>query len=149
MMLVDQLSQCTGVSVAIISKLLAMKSLEVHEQPEYTALIKKLDARVLELTLRDARQVLDAELPAVVERYTQKYKLDNFPLSGYMVGNWVMGYLNNPEHLPNLIRIHQAFPKNVMIEVVPEVLQILGKMEKGRAAWQQAFATLVLPLIAK
>jgi hypothetical protein len=148
-MLIDELSQHIGVPVTTISKLLALKSLEVHEQADYKALVKQLNPQALEATLRDARHVLDANLPAVVERYTKKYKLDNFPLSGYMVSNWVMGYLNNPEHLPNLIRIHQAFTKNVMIEVVPEVLQILGKMDKGREAWQRAFATLVLPMIAK
>ena len=127
-----------------VRELLTLSPQELQDSPEFIALLDSLDPASLHGTLEEARQTLDAELPGLVSDFTNHYDIDHFPLSSFMLGNWILGFLNYPTELTQLPQIHANIPVTIIQEAIPYVLEMFGKMESGGSQWQKAFAAMAL-----
>lgn len=65
-----------------------------------------------------------------------------------MVCNWVMAYVKTPDTLPELLNTHTNVPVEIMRDALPDILEMLGNVPENAEHWQQAFSTVVIPLIA-
>ncbi|MGJ3239803.1 MAG: hypothetical protein ACFE0Q_13920 [Anaerolineae bacterium] len=144
--MIDQLlAGYLGKPEADISALRQKSVQELKNDSVYQKMIDDLDMELLNTTMARTREYMDNHLPPLVEHYKQKYSLETFPITGYMVCNWVMAYIKAPHTLHNLQTTHNNVPQSIIIEVLPEVLEILGNAEAGKT-WQKAFSTIVIPL---
>lgn len=143
----EALAEQLGVSLHDIQLFLSMPADELRKNALYQSLLEDIDADYLYGTLGEARRALDGILPGLVDYVKSKYHVAHFPLTSYMLGNWVVGFLNYPDELWRLSKIHRQIPPHIMHEVVPEVLAGLGEMSTGSSAWQRAFAVIVVPML--
>lgn len=130
-----------------VSRLLSARSDIIFQDETFQGLVHNLDANSLRDTMHLARAVLDEHLPSLIENAKQRYQLDYFPLSGYMLSNWVVGYLTySSEDLGQLYTIHRPIPTHIIRGTVPEILSIFDHMEEFSNDWKKAFATIVIPI---
>jgi hypothetical protein len=101
---------------------------------------------VIQQNLPAARVIMEMGLPPIVERIQKTYHIEHFPLSSFMLGNWVIGYLNMPKALSRLPTQHAGVPLEIMHEVIPEVLAVVGEIPQAGAIWQKTLGTLMLTL---
>lgn len=144
----DVIARSTGRPLEVIQTLLRSKPDTLYTNNMYVDMLNEIDVKLLQSTMSLTRHHLDSELPPLVETYKQKYQLSEFPLTGYMVCNWVVGYLDSRQHLPDLLHTHKAVPVHIMTDALPEVLDILGNAPAQGELWQYAFSTMVIPLLA-
>ncbi|MBN1564569.1 MAG: hypothetical protein JXA10_12060 [Anaerolineae bacterium] len=133
-----------GLSVNEVERLLALPPAAIYDDPAYQAVVNQLDADVLRQTLGHVRAVYDKGLAPI----KAKYGLSNTIMSGFTLGNWVLGYLTTPDHLNNMLDRHAALPREVIAAALPELVALLDDLPAGRGEWQRALVTFSLPLIA-
>ena len=133
-----------NVSPANVDALLNLTPEELYESPEFVSILESLDPELLRDTLQEARSVLDDDLPALVDDFMNHYHIDHFPLTSYMVGNWVVGFATYPSELVRLPQIHANIPIHIIREAAPHILDMLENMADGKKHWQKAFATMCL-----
>lgn len=147
-MLVNLLAKYIGIAEQDVTHLLSESPMEVHRDPRYKALVDKIDFDTLSESMVSSRRYMDEHLKPLVAFYSEKHNLEEFPLSGYMVCNWVVAYMKQPTALPNLLKTHTSVSRGVMLDVLPDVLDLLGDVPQHSKDWQQAFSIVVIPLIA-
>lgn len=116
--------------------------------PTYIALLYDLDFECLRATLPYAKTVLEAGLPVLVARWSAEYNLYDFPLNGHMLSDWIADFLQFPAEVWRLRDVHKSVPLPLIHEVIPGILAILEALGEVSHVWQQAFATMVIPLAA-
>lgn len=146
-MLVNTLSQHLGASPAQIEQLLRYSGHRIQSDPTYLRLLDQVDSEKLGSSMVETRLYMDRVLPELVTVYKRRYELESFPLDGFMVSNWIVGYLHTPERLSDLLLRHTDIRKDVMQAALPEILDLLGGAPQHPGAWQRAFATIAIPLI--
>ncbi|GAB5493871.1 MAG: hypothetical protein Phog2KO_40860 [Phototrophicaceae bacterium] len=142
------IADLTGYSVETIEDIMHDSPRYVYDNHIYQDLFKSIEVDVLVKTISEIRHYLDEQLPSIIEVYKQKYDLDEFPLTGYMLCNWVMAFINMPIALPRLIKIHDDVSKEVMRDVLPDIINILEDAPVASAVWQKAIGIFVLPMIS-
>lgn len=148
-MIHNTISQATSRTPEVISNLMELRPREIYQADIYINMLEDIDVAALKLSMSSTRAHLDDELPPLVEAYKEKYNMTEFPLTGYMVCNWVVGYLSVQQNLPDLIEKHTTVSRGIMGEALPEILEILARTPMNNEEWVKAFATLVIPLMAE
>ncbi|KAB2906104.1 MAG: hypothetical protein KJ064_11235 [Anaerolineae bacterium] len=144
------LAGCIGISTEDVEVLLNQSSTEIYQNTFYQNLIAGLDYKLLGKTLQDARAVYDTYLPDLAIHLRDVYHLSNRGMTSLTLGNWLLGFLHNPNTLSKLYEMHRHIPMDVLEEGLPAVLDILGQMPPtGRTEWQKAMALLSLPFFAQ
>lgn len=147
-MLVDALAELTGLDVEQTRRLLNMSGRAVYDDPTYQNLLGRLDKQTLQLTLHGARDAYEAGLPDMRQRIRGKFHFSTEPVTPYALANWLIGFLDFPDRLVDLLMWHTRVPLEVVQEGLPMIVGMLDRMEAGRREWKQAAATIALPLIA-
>ncbi len=147
-MLNSTLSGHLGISPTEVEQLLDLTSDQFQANSVYQSLLAQLDADAIIDSLPEARHVLDLKVPPLVDAMKAKHHVSHFPLTAFMLTNWVAGYLTFPDQLWTLPETHHNVPKHIVREVVPEVLPMFSDLGAAAPSWQRAFATLVLPLLS-
>ena len=91
------------------------------------------------------REVYDKELPGL----KAQYGLADTVMSGYTLCNWVLGYLNYPSKLSDLLDQHGRIPVETMLDMLPKLVEMLETVPEGRQEWERAFLIITLPLLAR
>ena len=126
-------------------RLLALSPADVYTDPVYQDVVARLDADLLRQTLVHVRAAYEDGLGPIKE----KYGLSNTIMSGFTLGNWVLGFLTSPDHLNDMLDRHAALSQDVIAAALPELVDLLDDLPAGRAEWQCALVAFSLPLIAQ
>lgn len=146
--MIDQvIAASVGRPTVIITDLLNMSPEAIYESTVYQELVSEIDNSALH-AIAGMRPYLDEQLPPLVETYKQKYQMDEFPLTGLMLCNWVLGFANMTYALPQLLKLHENVSRDVMREVLPEIMDILEGAPDGVDVWKKTFAIFVIPLVS-
>lgn len=143
------LSQYTGISANQIARILSLKQAQVYEDPDYQAWISQLDPTALYETLPLARAAYEQGMPQFAEHLRDNYGLDNTKMSPFTLGNWLVGFLQYPNTITNLAKLHHRIPPQAFREMLPMMLTMLDTMPDGGAQWQRALALMALPLLVR
>lgn len=139
-----------GISTEDVEVLLNQSSTEIYQNTFYQNLVAGLDYKLLGKTLQDVRAVYDTYLPDVAIHLRDVYHLRNRGMTSLTLGNWLLGFLHNPNTLSKLYEMHRHIPVDALEEGLPAVLDILGQLPPtGRMEWQKAMALLSLPFFAQ
>jgi hypothetical protein len=144
-MLSDNLAAYLDVAPEEVERLLTLAPHDMYDDPLYQDLLAQLDEVRLRDTLGHARALYDQGLPAI----KVKFGWSDTVMSGFTLGNWVLGFLSYPQRLPDLVNYHRRLSGKAIAEALPELAGLLDAMPEGRADWQRALVTLSLPLVAK
>lgn len=134
-----------GLSVDEVERLLALNPAAIYEDAAYLRVVHTLDTGVLRATLQAVRDIYEDGLPPIKE----KYGLSDTIMSGYTLGNWVLGFLTAPDHLNDMLERHASIPTDVIEDALPELVDLLEDLSNGKDEWQRALVTFSLPLIAR
>ena len=146
-MLTKTLADYIGTRESTIEDLLQLSPTQIYQSEAYQALVAKLDRDLLHQTLPEARGAYEQGLPRFKREMGKSYDFDRSPMSAFTLGNWLVGFLQQPDALNTLPKFHGDVPRPVMREGLPHLLSILDRMGQGRQEWQQALAVLSLPLV--
>ena len=141
----ESIADTMGISVADAERLLALPPADIYADAVYHAVVECLDATLLHQTLKHVRAVYDEQLDPIKE----KYGLSDTIMSGFTLGNWVLGFLASPDHLNDMLERHTQIPTDIIEDVLPELVDLMVELPEGSAEWQCALVTFSLPLIAK
>lgn len=147
-MLEQTLATHIGVSQAEVSRLLKMKQSQIYTDPNYQRWLHSLDAARLNDTLQLARAAYEKKLPYFTNLLKTDYGLADTPMSAFTLGNWVVGFLQYPEQISDLARMHNKLPREAVVRMLPEMIGMLDDLPQARAEWQRALALMALPLAA-
>lgn len=134
-----------GLTVKDVDQLLALSPAAVYDDPIYQEVVASLDPTLLRTTLGQVRDIYAAGLDPIKE----KYGLSDTIMSGFTLGNWVLGFLTSPNHLNDMLERHANIPPQAIEDALPELVDLLEDLDDGRAEWQRVLVTFSLPLIAK
>ncbi|MFP4323161.1 MAG: hypothetical protein ACLFTK_11970 [Anaerolineales bacterium] len=148
-MLTKSLANYIGVSTRDVQTWLNMSAAGIYDDPAYQDLVYGLDRALLEETLSEARAVYEDALPEFQAALGSEYNFRNTPMSAYTLGNWLVGFLQYPDSLPELLDIHARIPQSVLTAGLPMLLSYLDDMPQGGAEWQRALAILALPMMSE
>lgn len=148
-MLAQILAPYLELNPRVVDNLLRKSGRGIQADPMYQDLVASLDRDALNSSMVDTRLYMDRQLPPFVQKVKKEQHIEEFPLDGFMVSNWIIGYLHTPQRLPDLLNKHRQVPKDVMQYVLPHVLEMLGGTPKYSAEWQKAFATIAIPLVVE
>lgn len=129
--------------------MLSLSQQALSEDAGFQTLISQLDTNTLDQTLSLARAAYETRMDAFHKVLEQHYGLARTSMSAYTLGNWVVGYAQFPNAVGNLTHLHRRLPVGAIVELLPDMLAVLGEMPQGREAWQHALAVMTLPLLAK
>ncbi|MCU0463768.1 MAG: hypothetical protein MUF38_04280 [Anaerolineae bacterium] len=147
-MLEDTLAHYIGANKDQINRLTRMKQSQVYSDPTYQAWVQQMDAGALHETLAHARAAYEEHLPQFAAILSTRYGMSNTPMSSFTLGNWLVGFLQYPDSISNLSKMHQRIPQEAFREMLPEMIQMLDDLPTGREGWQRALALMALPLVA-
>lgn len=148
-MLEATLADYIGVETRDVQRLLRMKQSRIYDDPTYQAWIAKLDANQLHQSLNEARAAYEKMLPQFSQQLSERYNMNNTPMSPFTLGNWLVGFLQYPDAIRELSQKHNRLPREAVIDMLPEMLSMMNGMKQGRADWQKALALMALPLAAE
>jgi hypothetical protein len=134
-----------GISVDEAGRLLALSPAAVYDDSAYQDAVNRLDVDLLRHTLVHVRAAYENGLDPIKE----KYGLSDTVMSGFTLGNWVLGFLADPDHMNDMLERHARIPTDVIENALPELVGLLEDIPEGRAEWQRALVTFSLPLIAR
>ncbi len=141
----ESIANYMGIPVDEVERLLALPPADVYADAAYLNVINRLDEKLLRRTLLHVRMAYEDGLDPIKE----KYNLSDTIMSGYTLGNWVLGFLAAPGHLSAMLDRHARIPADVIEATLPELTDLLGDLPEGGAEWQRALVAFSLPMIAK
>jgi len=141
----EEIADLLHITVDEANRLLNLAPKALYQDAGYQSLVQQLDANRLHKTAPQAR----AAYPHSLDPVKEKYGLSDTIMSGYTLVNWVLGFLQSPTHLPDMLDRHARLDRDTIEAVLPELLDILGDLEDGSHDWQQALMVFSLPLIAR
>ncbi len=147
-MLTNTISKYTGLDPNEVERLLGMSAKDIFADPTFQDMVDKLDKKLLENTVINAREAYRGKVEEFSARLESKYKLQNPTMSAFTLANWLVGFLYSPDNLIDLLDRHERVPKEALADGLPEILDMLSAMDEGRDEWQHAMALLSMPLIA-
>ncbi|NDJ74672.1 MAG: hypothetical protein GYB65_00315 [Chloroflexi bacterium] len=127
-----------------IERLLALPAEDIYRDPAYMDLVRGLDEDELQRTARLVREVYDERLEPIKE----KHGLSGTIMSGFTLGNWVIGLLMMPDRLPGLLEKHANLSPQLIAETLPDLIELLEYAPAGQREWQEALVVRTLPLLA-
>jgi hypothetical protein len=144
-MVADLYAKYAGLPADETERLLAMPAEAIYRDRSYQSLVTSLDADVLHDTAQFVREAYDKGLPHLKARYG----LAGTVMSGFTLCNWVLGYLNYPAKLSDLLGQHERIPVKTMTDMLPELVDLLEGVPEGRQEWERALLIMTLPLLAR
>ncbi len=147
-MLSEILAGFTGLPTSEVERLMSMTGAKVYDDPVYQELLTHLNKDRLYETLPLARDAYRDGLPAFKDNLMQQFHYGTEPVTPFLLANWLLGFLQYPDELVGLLKRHTRIPLEIVQAGLPDILRMLDVMPEGRAEWQQAAATLALPLVA-
>lgn len=143
------LAHYTGMPSSEVVRLLGMSQRDIYEDSAYKRMVEQLPSTILYETLPQARAAYERYLPQFAEILAMRYGMKNTPMSAFTLGNWLVGFVEQPTAIINLSKIHSRLPQQAVIEMLPEMIGMLDGMSEGRENWQRALALMALPLAAR
>lgn len=147
-MLVKILSDSIGIAEADIEALLALPRTALLNHPTYNRLLEGLDSDLLGETLSHAREIYESKMPGVINSISEEYAYRGRGMTAFTLGNWLLGFVSQPNQLPKLMDFHNRVPTPAIAAGLPLILGALATMEEGAAEWVKAMAVLSLPFFA-
>jgi hypothetical protein len=147
-MITQILSRNIGISVDEVQKLMRLSRSQLYDNPFYQNLVNQLDFESLRYSVGDARKVYETHLPELVAHLREEYGYTGKPMTAFNLGNWLVGFLSQPDQLYRLIDLHKQVPLEVISTGLPDILEMLGEMGPSGREWQKALAVLSLPFFA-
>lgn len=147
-MLIELLAAKIGISKAEVSYFLDLSPTTLCKDPEYLAMIKTLDAELLQDSLAVVRSEYDKILPSIRLSLQERYQINAEPMSGYTLGNWLIGFLTYPGNMAKLLEFHTHIPSQAITEMASVLIKSLDNMTVARQEWQRALGIFLLPLLA-
>ena len=144
-MLTELYAKHAGLAAEETERLLAMPAEAIYQDQRYLALVKSLDVSLLHDTAGAVHKAYEAGLPGLKEQYG----LGGTTMGGFTLCNWVLGYLNYPTRLSDLLGQHDRIPVKIMRNMLPELVGLLRDVPEGREEWERAFLIITLPLLAR
>jgi hypothetical protein len=144
-MLADLYAHYAGLPADETERLLAMPAETIYRDAAYQSLVTGLDETLLHDTAQFVREAYDQGLPDLKARYG----LAGTVMSGFTLCNWVLGYLNYPTKLSDLLGQHERIPVKTMTDMLPELVDLLEGVPEGRQEWERALLIITLPLLAR
>jgi hypothetical protein len=144
-MLADLYANYAGLPADETERLLAMPAEAIYQDGGYLSRVTGLDVSLLHNTARFVREAYDKGLPDLKARYG----LAGTVMSGFTLCNWVLGYLNYPTKLSDLLGQHERIPVKTMTDMLPELVDLLEGVPEGRQEWERALLIITLPLLAR
>ncbi|NDJ54497.1 MAG: hypothetical protein GYB68_15620 [Chloroflexi bacterium] len=138
-----------GIPDASLDRLATLSTRDLLADPTYREMLSSLDCDLLEATLPEARAALENNLPAIAERVVAEWALDRNPMSAYTLGNWVVAFARQPDHIEQLIHFHDRMPSQLFRDVLPEIVSLFNEMPRGAEAWKYAITVLGLVLASR
>lgn len=136
-----------GTDVEIIDKLRNMDAETMYHHPDYQRLIASVDKRKLDRTLPLAKEAYANGLDKLKVQLTIKYRVDAKPMSAYTLASWVVGILDHPNRLSDLIQMHDKIPGRAIVDSLDTLVDILDTLPEGKDTWQRALCLLTMPLM--
>ena len=144
-MLIKVLSESIGISDFDVQELLARPRAELFTNPAYTALVASLDSSLLSTTLPQAREIYETRMPGVIDSISADYAYNGRGMTPFTLGNWLLGFVSQPNQLPKLMDFHTRVPVAAIEAGLPLILDALWTMGDGAEEWVKAMAVLSLP----
>jgi hypothetical protein len=144
-MLTELYANYAGLPADETERLLAMPAEAIYQDQRYLALVKSLNVSLLHNTAGAVHKAYEEGLPDLKARYG----LSGTTMGGFTLCNWVLGYLNYPTRLSDLLGQHDRIPVKTMLSMLPELVDLLRDVPQGREEWERAFLIITLPLLAR
>lgn len=144
----ELLAHTIGIPVREIQRLFRLDRVEMYNDSEYRRLVREIDLELLGTTLPLARQVYDRIMPDVIAAVRSEFDYAGRGMSAFTLGNWVIGFLTQPDELSKLLEFHDGVPSAVFEISLPSILDALNQIENGGREWAKAMAILSLPLLS-
>jgi hypothetical protein len=139
------ITEFTDLSEQEIERLLALPPRALYDDPVYVSVLTTLDVATLRQTLPYAREVYDEHLQQLKERHN----LGSTVMSGHTLGSALVGFVMQPDRLPELLDKHALLSAQTIRATLPDLVDLLGEIEEGAEQWQTAMVILSLPLMAR
>lgn len=144
-MLIKVLSQSIGISDFDVQELLALPRSELFKSPAYNGLVASLNSNLLSTTLPQAREIYETRMPGVIDSISADYAYNGRGMTPFTLGNWLLGFVSQPNQLPKLMDFHTRVPVAAIEAGLPLILDALWTMGDGAEEWVKAMAVLSLP----
>ncbi len=144
-MFIKLLSESIGISEFDIQELLALPRSELYQSPAYNALVSALNSNLLSATLPQAREIYETKMPGVIDSISADYSYKGRGMTPFTLGNWLLGFVSQPNQLPKLMDFHTRVPVSAIEAGLPLILDALWTMGEGAGEWVKAMAVLSLP----
>lgn len=145
----DAISHYTKLPLKEVQYWVNQSSLIVYNDKKYIAALKQIDVEYLQKTLPLVHQVYKETLPSLKEEMAEEFNISVHLMSAKTLGDWVVGVLRYPESSHELRSKHKKLNGQVIHDVLPTLLEILGDLPEGAEEWQQALCLLSFPLMKK
>ncbi|MEO1664250.1 MAG: hypothetical protein AAFU54_06420 [Chloroflexota bacterium] len=143
------LAQYIGVPGSEIDRLLQMSGDDVVTDAGFMKLVKSIDLAVLKQSLPATRAAYEEQLPALRKDITNRYGVNADVMSAHTLGNWIVGAIEFPQYISSITSNHTDVPREVFVNKMPQLLDMVKDVPGGGAEWQKALCVFVLPLMTK
>ena len=142
--IITLINEYTDLSEQEIKRLLSQPPRTIYDDPVYVSVLTLLDVATLRQTLPYARDAYEKNL----NRLKEQHGLSTTVMSGHTLGSALVGFLMQPDRLPEMLEKHAILSVKTIREAVPDLVDILGGIEAGAEQWQAAMVIMSLPLMA-
>jgi len=143
------ISHFTGLSEVDVQAYLSSSARDIYQDPHYIEALNTLDKKYLHETLSMVRDYYDVHLDEFAEGLENRYQISRGAMSGFTLANWVVGFLNYPDRVVDLLDRHADLPRVIFDEGLEDLLRLLEGLPEGREHWQKALCLLAFPLMMK
>ena len=145
----EKIASYTQLPLNEVNRLRTMSAQEVFADKAYLRALKQIDRHFLEETLQEARKAYALHMDEFKAEIQSRYGISSEPMSAFTLGNWVVGVLQYPDQVKELMNMHGNVGGEVFAGSMEQVLTILEDMPHGTREWQQAMCMLAFPMMNK
>ena len=143
--MLDVIAPYMNLEINELDRFMNLTAAEREFHPIVRDILGMLDVELLRGSMLVVKEALEKELPSLVEELKSRYQLSDFPLSSFMLVNWVLGFLKYPSEVHRLSEIHQNVDWNIIFETIPHILEILDHLPDGiRDNWKKVFSLMAM-----
>ncbi|MCA9914411.1 MAG: hypothetical protein KC496_13745, partial [Anaerolineae bacterium] len=115
----------TGLSEELVAEYLRLSAQEIYSDPQYIKALYALDKKYLRNTLGMVRDFYEAHLSEFADNLENRYHISRGSMSGFTLGNWVVGFLDYPEYAADLLKKHTNLPAEVFHGGLEDLLGLM------------------------
>lgn len=139
----------TGLPLDTVEVYFELSPEEIYQDEAYHEALNSLDRKTLDATLPGVRRVYDRHMDDFAAYLYEHHQVERGTMSSHTLGNWVLGFIQQPEYIVNILQHHQLMPGAAFADGLEQLLDLLESVPAGKQEWQQALCLMAFPMMMK